>query len=216
MGNLVKKKTPVRAYRRSENLRDILVRATLKPLNTQQTKHKWSNWQWHISPPRKPYPALAYRWHNNGPPTDAYANYGQSTMATLWRHKHQRAPSTTTRVHPDAPRHHKNTQSHVIWNVKTTFLCEACNCIFHTRHQHDIHRKLNHRGQQHRCFHCHTNFRTVKERIAHAITVHPKAQAKSYPPGVYPQVIFGHHWNATKSTFQRKSNPGHKISKSFR
>ena len=33
------KNPPVRAYRRGENLRDILVRATLKPLNTQQTKH---------------------------------------------------------------------------------------------------------------------------------------------------------------------------------
>ena len=46
----------------------------------------------------KPYPALAYRWHNNGPPMDAHANYGQSTMATLWRHKHQRARPTTTRA----------------------------------------------------------------------------------------------------------------------
>ena len=46
----------------------------------------------------KLYPALAYRWHNNGPPMDAHANYGQSTMATLWRHKHQRARPTTTRV----------------------------------------------------------------------------------------------------------------------
>ena len=38
-GATVFKNPPVRAYRRSENLRDILVRATLKPLNTQQTKH---------------------------------------------------------------------------------------------------------------------------------------------------------------------------------
>ena len=88
--------------------------------------------------------------------------------------------------HPDAPRHHRNTQSHVIRNVKMTFTFAACNRIFDTRHQHDKHRKLNHLVQQYRCFHCHTNFHTKKERIAHAITVHPNAQAKSYPPGVYP------------------------------
>ena len=38
-GAILLKNPPVRAYRRSENLRDILVRAKLKPLNTQQTKH---------------------------------------------------------------------------------------------------------------------------------------------------------------------------------
>ena len=88
--------------------------------------------------------------------------------------------------HPDAPRHHRNTPSYVISNVKMTFTCEACNRTFDTRRQHDKHQKLNHLGQQHRCFHCHSNFRTVKDRIAHAITVHPNAQAKSYPPEIYP------------------------------
>ena len=38
-GAILLKNLPVRAYSWSENLRDILVRATLKPLNTQQTKH---------------------------------------------------------------------------------------------------------------------------------------------------------------------------------
>ena len=38
-GAILFKNPPVRAYRWSENLQDILVHATLKPLNTQQTKH---------------------------------------------------------------------------------------------------------------------------------------------------------------------------------
>ena len=82
-----------------------------------------------------------------------------------------------------------------------TFTCEACNRILDTRHQHDKHWKLNHLGQQHRCFHCHTNFHTKEERIAHAITVHPNAQAKLYPPGVYPpgDLWAGDLWRVTYS-----------------
>ena len=64
--------------------------------------------------------------------------------------------------------------------------CKACNRISHTRHQYDKHLELNHLGQQYRWYHCQKNFRTKKERISHAITVHPNAQAKSYPPGVFP------------------------------
>ena len=115
--------------------------------------------------------------------------------------------------HPDAPRHHKNTPSLVIWNVKMTFTCEACNRIFHTRHQYDKHLELNHLGQQYRCYHCHKNFRTKKERISHTITVHPNAQAKSYPPGA--ELILGIFQNGPTPPPNLKSGPElpHPISK---
>ena len=119
---------------------------------------------------------------------DAHANYGQSTMAKLRRHNHQRACPTSRgrECHHDAPRHHRNTQLYVILNLKMTLTCEACNWTFHTRHQYDKHLKLNHLGQQYWCYHCQKNFRTEKDRISHATIAYPNAPAKSFPPGVSP------------------------------
>ena len=94
--------------------------------------------------------------------------------------------TTRTERHPDAPRHHRNTQLYVILNLKMTLICEACNWTFQTRYQYDKHLKLNHLEQQYRCYHCQKNFRTKKDRISHATIAYPNAPAKSFPPGVFP------------------------------
>ena len=100
---------------------------------------------------------------------------------------HQRAcPTSRGRErHPDAPRHHRNTQLYIILNLKMTLTCEACNWTFQARHQYEKLLKLNHPGQQYRCYHCQKNFRTKKDRILHATIAYPNAPAKSFPPGVF-------------------------------
>ena len=105
-------------------------------------------------------------------------------MAKLRRYNHQRAcPTSRGRErHPDTPRHHRNTQLYIILNLKMTLTCEACNWTFQTRHQYDKLLKLNHLGQQYRCYHCQKNFRTKKDRILHATIAYPNALAKSFPP----------------------------------
>ena len=92
----------------------------------------------------------------------------------------------------------------------------AFNWILQTRHQYDKHVKLNHLGQQYRCYHCRKNFRTKKDRISHAIIAHPNAPTKSFPPGILPQAIFGHRWNQLKLTPQPMSTTGHQRSKPTR
>ena len=118
--------------------------------------------------------------------------------------------------HPDAPRHHRNTPSYVISNVKMTFTCEACNRTFDTRRQHDKHR----------------NWITLDNNIGAFIVIQTSApgRTESRTPSPCtpthrrnrtrrestPQVIFGHRWNATKSMSNQDSNPGQSKSKHLR
>ena len=151
----------------------------------------------------KPYPALAYRWHNNGPPMDAHANYGQSTMAKLRRHNHQRAcPTPPGRErHPDAPRHHRTTQLYVIFNLKMTLICEACNWTFQTRYQYDKHLKLNHLEQQYRCYHCQKKTFALRKIESRTPPLRTTTHRQShFRRGSSPQAMFGHRWNPTKLT----------------
>ena len=109
----------------------------------------------------------------------------------------------TLSIFLDAPRHHRNTQLHVILNLKMTLTCEACNWTFHCSRQDTSMTNT----WSWTTWDSSISVTTVRKTFALRKTESrtpplrtPTHRQSHFRRGSSPQAIFGHRWNPTKLT----------------